>query len=432
MATVRKRTWGEGREAFILTYTDSAGKRRQETFKSKKAADARRREVEHEMDIGVHVAKGETVTVNEAIDAYVEDCWRQQRLGDLVKATVKVRSYQLNKHVRQSLGALRLADIDSAILQKFIDKQREAYAAATVRHIHNTLYSLLDFGVGNKWLKRNIMRDEPLKLPSTSQRAKVPTIADIKRLLEVVWEFDGGENLLSNVNRCVAIHLGVFGGLRPGEVFGLQWENVDFAKGVIHVRHSYTKADGLKQPKTEAGVREVILVDPIIDALENLVRYKRALRLAEQHEYRPYKGKTRTVHRKIITARAQRNFDRSAGAEVELKGHVIVNKYGEPYAATAMNNFFGKVMRRAGLVDQTGGIKFTMHALRHAHASLLLQSRLPLHNIKRQLGHASAQTTIDIYGHVFPEDEQTRTVATGIATELGATRMRQALPKPLN
>ena len=40
--------------------------------------------------------------------------------------------------------------------------------------------------------------------------------------------------------------------------------------------------------------------------------------------------------------------------------------------------------------------------MRHTFASLLLQQGESLHYVKDQLGHASIQTTVDVYGHLAP------------------------------
>ena len=40
--------------------------------------------------------------------------------------------------------------------------------------------------------------------------------------------------------------------------------------------------------------------------------------------------------------------------------------------------------------------------MRHTFASLLLQQGESLHYVKEQLGHASIQTTVDVYGHLAP------------------------------
>lgn len=47
-----------------------------------------------------------------------------------------------------------------------------------------------------------------------------------------------------------------------------------------------------------------------------------------------------------------------------------------------------------------------IHDLRHSHASALIGAGVPLPVIQARLGHESIQTTIDIYGHIMPEQQK--------------------------
>jgi hypothetical protein len=45
------------------------------------------------------------------------------------------------------------------------------------------------------------------------------------------------------------------------------------------------------------------------------------------------------------------------------------------------------------------------HDLRHFYASALIRSGLPVKVVQARLGHASAKTTLDVCGHLFPDEE---------------------------
>jgi integrase len=57
----------------------------------------------------------------------------------------------------------------------------------------------------------------------------------------------------------------------------------------------------------------------------------------------------------------------------------------------------------AGVVPRSVRI----HDLRHTHASWLISAGVPLPVIQRRLGHESISTTVNVYGHLLPETDQT-------------------------
>lgn len=50
--------------------------------------------------------------------------------------------------------------------------------------------------------------------------------------------------------------------------------------------------------------------------------------------------------------------------------------------------------------------EITLHALRHAHATVLLAAGVPIPAISKRLGHSSTRLVLELYGHVVPEMEQ--------------------------
>jgi integrase len=146
-------------------------------------------------------------------------------------------------------------------------------------------------------------------------------------------------------------------GMRQGELFGLQWEDIDFEGHQIHVRRALWHGQ-LGTPKSRRSRRAIDMPPTLEEALQRLSTQKRS-------EF------------------------------------VFCNERGTPIDA---DNFrhreFPPALRRAGLRP----VRF--HDLRHTYTSLLIAQGAHPKYIQAQLGHASIQTTLDRYGHLMPSVHQ--------------------------
>ena len=69
---------------------------------------------------------------------------------------------------------------------------------------------------------------------------------------------------------------------------------------------------------------------------------------------------------------------------------------------------------------------FTFHDLRHYLASLLIASGADIKTVQARMRHASATTTLDTYGHLWPDaDESTRAAIGAVITERAKTTAGQ-------
>ena len=62
-------------------------------------------------------------------------------------------------------------------------------------------------------------------------------------------------------------------------------------------------------------------------------------------------------------------------------------------------------------VKALGLPKVTFHALRHCHASALIAAGLDVITVSRRLGHSKASITLDVYGHLFTNNDAAATAA---------------------
>lgn len=164
----------------------------------------------------------------------------------------------------------------------------------------------------------------------------------------------------------------VFTGMRSSELRGLRWQDVDFKRSEISVNQRVDEFGEIGPPKSEAGIRTIPVPPLVINALKEL-----RLRQANGPSF------------------------------------VFANPDGEPRSHTnVINKGLVPAMVRAGVVTEEGKAKYSgLHALRHFYASWLINRRedgglaLPAKMVQERLGHASIVMTMDVYGHLFPRDD---------------------------
>lgn len=389
MASVRKRKWthkGVEKEAWVVTYTDHAGKRRQGgTFERKKDADRARQNIEAELEQGTHTPNRDTVTFGEAAKAYIKDIERRHRVGDkMAGGTLYTKRSLIENHLIPMLGGRKLTTIDHLTLQDTINKLAETMKKSTLASHASEMKLIFTFAVRRKWLKLHPLASQKLNVPGRNIKRAIPTKEEIELILRALATRYYRESETGHRIRVLSTVLALFGGLRRGEVCGLQWENVDFVRNEIKIKHSLSHYDGLKDPKSRAGFRTIPMTSPVRQAL--------------------------------LWAR---EFEGCDGT-----GFVLRSRNGGPLTPSNVYWYWTATMEQAGLVKpaaskgvRTVTPKYPFHSLRHASVSLLIAEGLqPLH-IKTFIGHHSVRTTIDIYGHLFPED-----AATGNALDAASSR----------
>jgi integrase len=77
----------------------------------------------------------------------------------------------------------------------------------------------------------------------------------------------------------------------------------------------------------------------------------------------------------------------------------VLHRTGEAVDFNAFNYQWRKATAAAGLA----GLRF--HTLRHGFASMLIAAGCSVKAVQRALGHSSAATTLNLYAHLWPGDE---------------------------
>ncbi len=166
-----------------------------------------------------------------------------------------------------------------------------------------------------------------------------------------------------------------FTGLRLGELRALRWQDVDFAKRLVHVRRGFV-AGNFDVPKSRK-VRSVPMVDQVLIALDGLSR--------------------------------REHFTRHDDL-------VFPNALGDPFDDGATRLRFYAALKDAGLGrlrEKDPPIVF--HDLRHTFGTLAVQV-FPLSDVKAMMGHENIETTM-IYVHHVPQHDAAAKLSQALRTD---------------
>lgn len=381
--SVRKRTWttnGVEKSAWVCDYVDAAGKRRLKSFAKKKAADQFAATASVEVREGTHVADSASVTVERAGVLWLSS----GENNGLERSTLKQRRIHLDVHIRPLIGTTLLSRLTVPVVRDFEDRLRkEGRSPVLTRKIITSLGSILADANERGLATRNPVRDIRGGRKGRDRRSEQRQ----KRRIEVGVDIPTREEIRAFVHALPAdwrafLLTAVFTGMRSSELRGLPWKDIDFKRAEIRVTQRIDEYDQVGPPKSEAGKRTIPVPPPIIVALKEH-------RLAKPTNHELVfceKGGTPISHTKIVRSGLARAMVAAGvvvpGKKLDADGHPIpVAKY-------------------------TG-----LHALRHFYASWLINRKedgglgLAPKMVQERLGHASIVMTMDVYGHLFPRND---------------------------
>jgi integrase len=159
-------------------------------------------------------------------------------------------------------------------------------------------------------------------------------------------------------------------GLRPGEAYALEVEDLDLAARKIHVDKALSMGE---VGPTKTGTRRAV------DMSQELTGILRDFLIWRQKE-------------KLRLGLA------------EMPPTVFFNECGRPLDESRVRKHFTRALKRAGLSA------FRVYDCRHTYASLLLNAGAPITFVSWQLGHSKPTTTLQFYAHFLPSGNEHRFV----------------------
>lgn len=288
------------------------------------------------------------ITVKDLLESYVLHC---KTLGR--KATT-IHGYQVTaERCYPLLGTILAKSLTTYRLEKFVaEMSSNGLSAKTIKNTIGLLSAAFAHAVKIGQLDSNPC--SRLTLPKGQPKdIRILYLEEIPKFLEAISSVD--------LNEKVAYELALFLGLRRSEILGLREADVDIVKGLVYVRNTRHRVDGIdieQDTKTKRSTRILALPDILILDLARLIE----------------------THRQF---------------EYEKVDYLVQDGFGNALGHQALASRLARLEKKNGLPN------VTLHGLRHTYASLLHSQGVDMANISAELGHSNLATTMNIYTHIF-------------------------------
>lgn len=283
-------------------------------------------------------------TVRDLVEHFLEHEFADG-CGRTVK-TVRLVRDTLNKHVVPTWGSYRLAEVKAPHVESWLRSLDKANP--TKAKIRDTFSQLYRHGI-----RHEICQHNPIAAVRQSRkRSTEPSILEPSEIGAILKELKGIEPA-----RTVFL-LAAVTGMRISEILGLQWQDVDFDRAMLHVRRSFVDGD-VGQCKTESSRRPLPLAEQAVEVL------------------RVWQGRSSYTKPDSWIFASDSMFGR------------------QPlYAGSLWLKNIAPAIARAGIEKP----KLRWHTLRRSYASLLLTTGADLRTSMELMRHVTSAMTLETYG----------------------------------
>lgn len=280
------------------------------------------------------------MTFRSFLEIYLKDM--EPRLK---QSTMQNKRYLYEHRILPFFGDLKLNEITSAHVRHWqSDLLAENVAPTYAKTINNQLSAVFNYACKYYGLGTN-----PVRMAGTIGKKNASEMS--------FWTVDEFNQFIGHVKKLPArtgLSVLFWTGLRIGELLALAPSDIDLEAHTLTVRRTFQTIDGkeiITEPKTPKSRRVVPLPEKLC---EDIKAYMAAL-------YEPQPD--------------DRLF---------------------PYTKHYFRQQMLKGCQAAGMEP------IRLHDLRHSHAALLIRLDTPILLVSERLGHEDIETTLRIYGHLYP------------------------------
>ena len=344
---------------------------------------------EKELDVLRDVLDGVKVDKNNLTVNDLYNSWIQLKRG-LKENTFSNYKYMYKMFVEPDFGKNRITDLKRSDVRGFYNflAEEKHVQINTIDSIHTVLHQALEIAVEDDYLRYN-PSDNALK-----ELKKAVNFEVEKRRALTVSEQEIFEAFLrkkGQYHRWYPVFtVMLWTGMRVGEITGLRWCDIDLEEGSINVNHTLVYFDkraeerctfAINTTKTKAGERSIPMLPKVKEAFLMEKEYQRECGVKSESVVDGY-----------------RDF-------------IFVNRFGNVQHQGTLNKALRRIIRDCNfeILDknkQNDVIilpKFSNHSLRHTFTTRMCEAGVNIKAMQEILGHADAETTMDIYAEATKE-----------------------------
>lgn len=363
---------GRGKR-WLVRYRDAAGEQQKESFEKRSQADARMAKVKAELDAGTFVPRK---TLREDLRTYGER-WRQEANHRERTQTNVERALRL--HVYPILGRKPPATITRSDVRAWVKNRAAVLEPSTFATPWNALQGIMAAAIADGLRSTNPCHG--VDVPEVRTPEVVPLEVEVVRALI--------ESASDRYRMPVRLDAGT--GVRGGELFGLEEEHFDLRARTVEVAQQLIGPDKgvpyLGEPKTDQSYRTLPLSADDAELLGMYFERFPPVEVKIEDRTNPRKPRWRTA-RLAFTSEHLAPVRRGSWAKVWARN---VNR------ANRLLEAAGSSLR---VPEGT-----TLHDLRHFYASILIKHGATVKKVQRRLGHKKPSITLDLYVHLWEEDD---------------------------
>lgn len=327
--------------------------------------------------------------IGEWLDQWVTKEQRRAEIGGREDHARRIEAH-VNR-VKPYLKGVRIGDVKPSdwmdvwdeLLTVPSDKTGEPLSRKTVGNIKTTMSGAMKGAMRDRLINANPVRDAPLPALHRGMEDSVGKLRAVRpdEVLSTVQVLQLQRWLIDHLDDddpfILPTLLILETGMRRGESLGIAWEYVDFTAETLHIAQQAKRIPRvgyeLRVLKSLRSNRVVKLTPTALDALR---------RGRRKDGVRAFNG-------------------------------LVTHNSGEVVNPDVFTRWAADTLRP---VIPDGPKKWTLHTLRHTHASHLLARGVSLDDVADRLGHSSTIVTQRVYAHALPEN---RTRAADVWSGLG-------------